>query len=167
MGGSFARGRKNMGVWGSLWVTRVGLCPSHCVPGGVHRAQELLHREVVAWHCSPLVRLPWLIPADGNSVWNGAENVLIFVCLPFDGGSAACTLAVRSQWTMSHGRCASFTSFPMVFYHSLILLIFSLFEAQGLDVFQLPLKWDMKTLQPVQKFKPLIHPPWKGFGLIR
>lgn len=105
---------------------------------------SLLHRDMVTWHCCPLVRPPWLIPADGSSVWNGAENVLIFLafsfCLPFDGGSAACTLAVCSQWTMSHGRCASFTSFPMVFYHSLILLIFSLFEAQGLDVFQLPLK---------------------------
>lgn len=44
---------------------------------------------------------------------------------------------------------------------------FSLFEAQGLDVFQRTLKSDMKTLQPVQKFKTLIHTPWKGFCLIR
>jgi len=54
--------------------------------------------------------------------------------------------------------------------HGILALInpfdFSLFEAQALDAFQHTLNLDMKTLQPVQKFKSLIHTPWKGSHLI-
>lgn len=64
---------------------------------------------------------------------------------------------------------ASFWVWSVFFSHDILAPInpfdFSLFEAQGLDVFQHTLKSesDVKTLEPVQKFKTLIHTPWKGF----
>lgn len=85
-------------------------------------------------------------------------------------------LPAPRRWA-HNGQCpvedvpASALDFPPPTPHGVLPLInpfdFSLFEAQGLDVFQHTLKSDMKTLQPVQKFKTLIHAPWKGFRLIR
>lgn len=88
---------------------------------------------------------------------------------PLMGGDAARTSALGSQWTMSHGCASLILGLIWFFSHDILAPInpfdFSLFEAQGLDVFQHTLKSesDMKTLEPVQKFKTLIHTPWKGF----
>ena len=135
----------------------VPMSPGRLRATGVHGVVP--SREVVTQHCFHLVGFLQLIAADGTSMWSGAESVLILLPFsfpsPLKGGKAACTSAAGSLWTMSHGRCAS-----LAFSHGILPLInpfdFSLFEAQDLDVFQHTLKSDMKTLQPVQKFKPLV-----------
>lgn len=154
-------GKKSIGIGAFPGGSRrLGCVLCHqacCMLAGVRGVWDLPGREVLTCHCFPLVGLLWLISTDGNSVWNGAENVLILLVFSFPSPLMGAMLPAphNRQCPMED---VPVSLFPMAFYHSLILLIWASLKPRVWLFFSARWNGTWKHFNQCRSLKPLfIH----------